>query len=157
MQHELLTLRSDAAAASHERRQLQQHVSTLQHERSEQGRVMSELQQQLGDLREQQRQDRATLATMLRQHQEREAQLQEVGAETATDWWCSASSHPRNMKHSAVRITFVKDCAHAQQHWSSIWDLRTTAAGMMLCSVLRLMVLPNPHALHSFTVHTALP
>jgi septal ring factor EnvC (AmiA/AmiB activator) len=79
----LLTLRADATAACHEHRQLQQHVSSLQHERSEQGRAMSELQQQLGDLREQQRQDRATLATMLRQHQEREAQLQEVRAAVA--------------------------------------------------------------------------
>lgn len=78
VQQELLQLRDDAAAAGHERRQLQQQISTLQRQRGEQGNTMQGLQQQLAQLQEQLAQDRETLATMLRRHQEREQQLQEV-------------------------------------------------------------------------------
>jgi septal ring factor EnvC (AmiA/AmiB activator) len=82
-QQELLQLRDDAAAASRERRQLQEQISTLQRQRGQQGGAMQELQQQLASLQEQLTQDRATLATMLRTHQEREQQLQEVGLRIA--------------------------------------------------------------------------
>jgi chromosome segregation ATPase len=80
VQQELLQLRDDAATAGHERRQLQQQISSLQQQRSEQGSMMQALQQQLAQLQEQLGLDRGTLSTMLRQHQEREQQLQEVGA-----------------------------------------------------------------------------
>jgi len=73
-----MQLREDAAAAGHERRQLQLQLSTLQRQRSDQESIMQALQHELKELRGQLGQDRATLATMLRQHQEREQQLQEV-------------------------------------------------------------------------------
>jgi septal ring factor EnvC (AmiA/AmiB activator) len=79
VQQELLQLRDDAAAAGHERRQLQEQIGTLQRQRGQQGEAVHGLQQQLANLQEQLAQDRATLATMLRTHQERDQQLQEVG------------------------------------------------------------------------------
>jgi septal ring factor EnvC (AmiA/AmiB activator) len=85
VQQELLQLRHDAAAASRERRQLQQHVSELEAQRSSTGAAMLQLHQQLADVQEQLAQDRATMATMLRQHQQQKQQLEEVSGEgTAT-------------------------------------------------------------------------
>jgi septal ring factor EnvC (AmiA/AmiB activator) len=78
VQQELLQLRHDAAAASRERRQLQQHASELEAQRSSTGAAMLQLHQQLADVQEQLAQDRATMATMLRQHQQQKQQLEEV-------------------------------------------------------------------------------